>query len=81
MHLSNVLLSTLTVMAGVAYSEVHYDGKIEVVPPSVNCRQDAIDWCKNYVTNKPNKNDQNPAFSVEDCNNVMSIDEPWQCEW
>ena len=81
MHLTKTLLSALTVMAGVAYSEVHYSGKIEVGPPAVNCRQDAIDWCKNYVTKKPNENDQNPAFSVEDCNNVMSIDDPWQCEW
>ena len=81
MQLTNIVLPALTMMAAVVLSEVHYSGQVEVKPPAVNCRQDAIAWCKDYVTKKPNADDQNPAFSLEDCNNVLSIDNPWQCEW
>jgi hypothetical protein len=57
------------------------DAPIKVIPAQASCRQDAIDWCKTYVRTKPNPRDPNPAISEEDCNNVVAIDEPWQCEW
>jgi hypothetical protein len=49
--------------------------------PTVNCKQDAIAWCKNYLVTKPNSADQNPAFTLDFCETVKSIDDPWQCEW